>query len=185
MNDGSTLAESSLATFGGGCFWCLDAVFRRIRGVLSVTSGYMGGHVSSPTYRMVCQGDTGHAEVIRISYDPNVVSYQQLLDVFFRIHDPTTLNRQGADVGTQYRSVIFVHNQDQEETARQTIKALMHSREISGRRIVTEVLPAVEFHTAEDYHQNYYANNPAQPYCSLVIDPKVQKVLQSFPLLTS
>lgn len=185
MNDGSTTPKTSLATFGGGCFWCLEAVFRRVRGVLSVTSGYMGGHVSSPTYRMVCQGDTGYAEVIRISYDPDVISYQLLLDVFFHIHDPTTLNRQGADVGTQYRSVIFVHDQNQEETARSTITALSGSSELSGRRIVTQVFPAVEFYPAENYHQNYYANNPAQPYCSLVIDPKVQKFLHSFPMLTS
>jgi peptide-methionine (S)-S-oxide reductase len=185
MNDVSTLPKTLLATFGGGCFWCLDAVFRRVRGVHSVTSGYMGGHVSSPTYRMVCQGDTGHAEVIRISYDPSVITYQQLLDVFFRIHDPTTLNRQEGDVGTQYRSVIFVHDLNQEKTARSTIKDLSDSSALSGRSIVTEVLPAAEFYPAENYHQNYYANNPAQPYCAMVIDPKVQKFLQSFPMLTS
>jgi peptide-methionine (S)-S-oxide reductase len=168
-----------IATLAGGCFWCLEAVYDQLKGVTAVESGYMGGHVSNPTYKQVCGGDTGHAEVVRLTFDPKVVSYGDLLDVFFVIHDPTQLNRQGNDVGTQYRSAIFYHSGDQERAARETIKALVDEG-VYDDRIVTEVTPAVDFYVAEDYHQEYFANNPNQPYCMAVVAPKVVKFRRKF-----
>jgi len=167
------------ATLAGGCFWCLEAVYDEIKGVHSVESGYAGGHMDNPTYRAVCNGDTGHAEVIQVHFDPNVVSYRDLLNVFFAIHDPTTLNRQGADVGTQYRSAIFYHDEEQKKIAEDLIKNL-NAQNIWDKPIVTEVAPLDNFYMAEDYHQEYYARNPYQPYCMAVVAPKVSKFRKHF-----
>ena len=169
-----TGGATQIATLGGGCFWCLEAVYDQLNGVISVESGYSGGHVANPTYRAVCTGSTGHAEVVRITFDPSVVSFREVLEVFFTIHDPTTLNRQGADVGTQYRSVIFTHSPEQEATARQVIQE-MEAAKLWPDPIVTEVTPAVPYYVAEDYHQEYFAHNGGQPYCRVVIAPKVAK----------
>jgi peptide-methionine (S)-S-oxide reductase len=163
-----------IATLGGGCFWCLEAVYDQLKGVEHVESGYAGGHVPNPSYRQVCNGDTGHAEVVQLTFDPQVVSFKDLLDVFFTIHDPTTLNRQGADMGTQYRSVIFYHSPEQQATAQQTIAELSAAK-IWGDPIVTEVAPAPTFYEAEDYHQEYFERNGNQPYCRAVVAPKVAK----------
>jgi peptide-methionine (S)-S-oxide reductase len=163
-----------VATLGGGCFWCLEAVFDDLKGVEDVVSGYAGGEVRNPTYRQVCNGDTGHAEVVQVTFDPAVVSFKEILEVFFTIHDPTTLNRQGADVGTQYRSAIFYHTPEQRTTAQQVIDELNAAR-IWGKPIVTEVTPLETFYPAEDYHQEYFERNGGQPYCQLVIAPKVAK----------
>lgn len=160
------------ATLAGGCFWCLEAVFSELKGVQSVISGFSGGWVPNPSYRQVCDTDTGHAEVVQISFDPQVIRYADLLDIFFTIHDPTTLDRQGNDIGKQYRSAIFYHSPAQEQAARQAIKV---SQAEWKDPIVTELLPFEQFYKAEDYHQGYYENNPLQPYCSLVIAPKVAK----------
>jgi peptide-methionine (S)-S-oxide reductase len=168
-----------LATLAGGCFWCLEAVYKELRGVERVVSGYAGGHVERPTYREVCDGTTGHAEVVQITFDPSLVSYKQLLEVFFTIHDPTTLNRQGADVGTQYRSAVFYHSPEQRETAEQTI-AEMEAARVWDSTIVTEVAPLAEFYPAEDYHQDYFEKNPSQPYCRAVVAPKVSKFRKLF-----
>lgn len=162
------------ATLTGGCFWCLEAVFDEVKGVESVESGYAGGHVQNPTYRAVCNGETGHAEVVQIKFDPSVVSYRDLLNVFFAIHDPTTLNRQGADAGTQYRSAIFYHSPAQKEAAETLVKEL-NEQKIWNNPIVTEVSPLSNFYMAEDYHQEYFARNPYQPYCQAVVTPKVSK----------
>ena len=167
------------ATLAGGCFWCLEAVYDEIKGVHSVESGYAGGHVVNPTYREVCNGDTGHAEVVQVHFDPNVVSYRDLLNVFFAIHDPTTLNRQGADVGTQYRSAIFYHDDEQKKIAEELIKDL-NAQQIWDRPIVTEVTKLDKFYMAEDYHQEYFARNPYQPYCMAVVAPKVSKFRKHF-----
>ena len=167
------------ATLAGGCFWCLEAVFDDIRGVQSVESGYAGGHVDNPSYRAVCNGDTGHAEVIQVHFDPNIVSYRDLSNVFFAIHDPTTFNRQGADVGTQYRSAIFYHNDDQKMTAESLIEEL-NSQKIWDAPIVTQVAPLDKFYMAEDYHQEYFVRNPYQPYCQAVVAPKVSKFRKHF-----
>jgi peptide-methionine (S)-S-oxide reductase len=167
------------ATLAGGCFWCLEAVYDEIKGVHSVESGYAGGHVDNPTYREVCNGDTGHAEVVQVHFDPSVVSYRDLLNVFFAIHDPTTLNRQGADIGTQYRSAIYYHDDEQKETAEELIKEL-NAKDIWGRSIVTEVTRFDKFYVAEDYHQEYFARNPYQPYCQAVVAPKVSKFRKHF-----
>jgi peptide-methionine (S)-S-oxide reductase len=167
------------ATLAGGCFWCLEAVYDEIKGVQGVESGYAGGHMDNPSYRAVCNGDTGHAEVVQVHFDPNVVSYQDLLNVFFAIHDPTTLNRQGADVGTQYRSAIFYHDDEQKKTAEDLIKDL-NAQQIWDRPIVTEVAPLDKFYMAEDYHQEYFARNPYQPYCMAVVSPKVSKFRKHF-----
>lgn len=174
-----TSREHEVAILGGGCFWCLEAVFDQLRGVISVESGYSGGAPPNPSYRQVCNGDTGHAEVVRIAFDPALVSYRDLLDVFFTIHDPTTRNRQGNDVGTQYRSVIFHCSPQQEAQARQAI-ADWNARAVWGAPIVTEIAPAPEFYLAEHYHQEYFANNPAQPYCQAVVAPKVAKFRKHF-----
>lgn len=162
------------ATLAGGCFWCLEAVFDEVKGVLSVESGYANGDVPNPTYRAVCGGDTGYAEAVHIKFDPSVISYRDLLNVFFTIHDPTTLNRQGADVGTQYRSGIYTHSEEQKETAEETIKDFT-SQKVWGSPIVTEVEPLKNFYIAEDYHQEYFARNQFQPYCQVVVAPKVAK----------
>jgi peptide-methionine (S)-S-oxide reductase len=167
------------ATLAGGCFWCLEAVFDELRGVEKVESGYAGGHTINPTYREVCGGATGHAEVVQITFDPQVVSFKELLQVFFTIHDPTTLNRQGADVGTQYRSAIFYDSSEQREVAEQVIAELT-SEKVWDDPIVTEVTQLSEFYQAEEYHRDYYQRNPAQPYCQAVIAPKVTKARKYF-----
>ena len=167
------------ATFAGGCFWCTEAVYAELKGVKSVTSGYIGGQVPNPTYKQVCTGMTGHAEAIEIEYDRQVVPFEKLLEVFFATHDPTTLNRQGADIGTQYRSGIFYHDAEQKRIAEEVIAKLNAARVFPGK-IVTEVTPASTFYPAEDYHQDYFANNPFQPYCQAVAAPKVEKVRKVF-----
>ncbi|MFZ5903042.1 MAG: peptide-methionine (S)-S-oxide reductase MsrA [Chloroflexota bacterium] len=171
--------DHQVATLAGGCFWCLEAVFDEVKGVVSVESGYAGGHVDNPSYRAVCNGDTGHAEVVQVTFDPKIVSYRDLLNVFFAIHDPTTLNRQGADVGTQYRSAVFYHNDEQKRTAEQLIGEL-NAQGIWERPIVTEVTRFDRFYMAEDYHQEYFAKNPYQPYCQAVVAPKVAKFRKHF-----
>jgi len=168
-----------LATLAGGCFWCLEAVFESLKGVQGVKSGYAGGHVSNPTYEQVCTGTTGHAEVVQVTFDPDAISYGQLLEVFFAIHDPTTLNRQGEDVGEQYRSAIFTHSPEQADTARATIEELDREGPWDAP-IVTTVEPLETFYPAERYHDTYFRRNPSQPYCRLVIDPKVRKFRQRF-----
>jgi peptide-methionine (S)-S-oxide reductase len=167
------------AVLGGGCFWCLEAVFQRLVGVERVVSGYTGGDTENPSYRDVCNGDTGHAEVIQVTFDPAITPFEEILDVFFAMHDPTTLNRQGADVGTQYRSAIFYHSPAQQETAKRRI-AELNAAHIWPRPIVTQVVPLERFYQAEDYHQEYFQNNPAQSYCQAVIAPKVSKFRQKF-----
>ena len=167
--------RTETATLAGGCFWCLEAVYDQLRGVTDVVSGYSGGHVTNPTYRMVCDGTTGHAEVVRIEFDPDVISFRDLLEIFFTIHDPTTLNRQGADVGTQYRSAIYYHTPEQQAMAEAVIAALT-AAQVYADPIVTEVTPIGVFYPAEDYHQEYFAKNPYQPYCQAVVAPKVAKV---------
>jgi len=162
------------ATLAGGCFWCLEAVFDEMKGVLSVESGYSNGQIVNPSYRDVCTGETGHAEVVRVTFDPSVISFRDLLHVFFAIHDPTTLNRQGADVGTQYRSAIFYHDAEQKQIAEEVIKDL-NTQKIWDRPLVTEVTHLDNFSIAEDYHQEYFARNPYQPYCQAVVAPKVMK----------
>lgn len=168
-----------LATLAGGCFWCLEAVFESLKGVHSVKSGYAGGHVANPTYEQVCTDTTGHAEVVRVAFDPSVISYKQLLEVFFAIHDPTTLNRQGNDVGSQYRSAIFPHTPEQAATAAETIEELGRDGPWDAP-IVTKVEPLESFYPAEAYHDTYFRRNPSQPYCAVVIDPKVRKFRQRF-----
>ena len=163
-----------VATLAGGCFWCLEAVYDELNGVTDVVSGYSGGRRPNPTYDQVCSGATGHAEVVQVTFDPAVVSFRELLEVFFTIHDPTTLNRQGADVGTQYRSAIFYHSPEQKQTAEQVIDEL-NKAGIWDAPIVTEVTPFTQFYPAEDYHQEYYARNPGQGYCQFVVAPKVAK----------
>jgi peptide-methionine (S)-S-oxide reductase len=167
------------ATLGGGCFWCLEAVFELLEGVERVESGYAGGSAPSPTYEDVCAGTTGHAEVVQVTFDPDVITYGEILQVFFATHDPTTLNRQGPDVGTQYRSAIFYRSEAQKKTAQDLIAELEKSGIFPGA-IVTEVAELTEFHPAEAYHQEYYRNNPNQPYCTFLIDPKVAKFRQKF-----
>lgn len=167
------------AVLGGGCFWCLEAVFQRVKGVQRVTSGYAGGALINPSYTQICTGTTGHAEVVKISFDANIISFEHLLDIFFAIHDPTTLNRQGNDVGTQYRSVIFCQSPEQTQTATAFIEQLNHQQAFS-QAIVTQISEAVPFYAAEAYHQNYFNNHPEQGYCQFVIAPKVRKFEQYF-----
>ncbi|MBC8054425.1 MAG: peptide-methionine (S)-S-oxide reductase MsrA [Sphingobacteriaceae bacterium] len=167
------------ATFGGGCFWCTEAIFQSLKGVSKAISGYMGGLVPNPSYEDVCNGDTGHAEVIQIEYDADVISFEELLLVFFKTHNPTTLNRQGNDIGTQYRSVIFCHHPDQEEKAKKMIDDLTKEL-VFDNPIVTEVSPLSDFYRAEDYHQNYFNQNSGQSYCSFVIQPKLAKFAKTF-----
>jgi peptide-methionine (S)-S-oxide reductase len=173
------MPKQETATLGGGCFWCLEAVYERMAGVLSVTSGYMGGRTENPTYQDVCSGRTGHAEVAQVTFDPDVTTYRDILDVFFTIHDPTTRDRQGNDVGSQYRSVIFTHSEDQRATAAETIREL-NAAGTWNAPIVTEMQPAGTFYPAEDYHQEYFRNNADQPYCAYVVAPKVHKFQQKF-----
>jgi peptide-methionine (S)-S-oxide reductase len=167
------------ATFAGGCFWCLEAAFKRFAGVERVISGYMGGSVSEPTYEQVCSGTTGHAESIRISYNPENISYSELLEIFFEIHDPTTLNRQGNDIGSQYRSAIFYHDEEQHQSA-EAYKRQLESEHVWDKPIVTQIAPATTFWPAEDYHQEYFDNHPSQSYCRVVIAPKVAKLREVF-----
>jgi len=173
------MANEQTAVFGGGCFWCIEAVFNRLTGVKSAISGYMGGHVDNPSYRQVCNGDTGHAEVVQVTFDPSEIGYRDLLDVFFTVHDPTTVNRQGNDVGEQYRSVIYYASPEQEQEAEETITAL-NAAKAFPEPIVTTVEPAAKFYPAEDYHQLYYDNNATQPYCQFVIAPKLHKFEKKF-----
>jgi peptide-methionine (S)-S-oxide reductase len=175
----TTNAQREVATLAGGCFWCLDTIFRDLKGVEKVESGYAGGRSPNPTYRDVCSGLTGHAEVVQITFDPSVVSYRDLLGVFFTIHDPTTLNRQGADVGTQYRSAIFYHSDEQRAAAEEVIEDLTREQ-VWDDPIVTQVAPLTTFYPAEQYHQDYYAQNPDQPYCQVVIAPKVAKFRKKY-----
>jgi peptide-methionine (S)-S-oxide reductase len=178
MND----PKSAVAVFGGGCFWCTEAVFDELRGVKSVVSGYAGGSTKNPSYEEVCGGRTGHAEVIKIEFDPDEIAFKDLLTVFFATHDPTTLNRQGNDVGTQYRSAIFYANEEQKREAEAFIKELNDSKSF-GKPVVTTLEPLGEFYEAEDYHQKYYANNPYQPYCQYMIPPKLNKLHKQFGAL--
>ncbi len=172
-------SKISVATFGGGCFWCVEAVFENVRGVTDVVSGYEGGKTKKPTYEQVCTGRTGHAEVCQITFDPKVVSFEELLEVFWKTHDPTTLNQQGADRGTQYRSVVFYHDEEQKASAEKYKKKLDESGAFRNK-IVTEISPTSEFYVAEKYHQDYYRNNPGQGYCAAVVRPKVEKFKQVF-----
>jgi peptide-methionine (S)-S-oxide reductase len=177
MSNGAVRTE--VATLGGGCFWCLEAVFEQLDGVSSVVSGYSGGHMDNPSYKAVCSGVTGHAEVVQVTFYPDVLSYADLLRVFFVIHDPTTLNRQGADVGTQYRSAIYFHTPEQERVARQVV-AEVEQAKLWDDSIVTEIAPFKAFYPAEAYHQGYFRNNPDQGYCRVVIAPKVAKFRKAF-----
>ncbi|HXJ80528.1 MAG TPA: peptide-methionine (S)-S-oxide reductase MsrA [Candidatus Methylomirabilis sp.] len=163
------------ATLAGGCFWCLEAAYLELKGIERVDSGYAGGHVPKPTYEQVCTGDTGHAEVVQITFDPSVITYREVLEVFFTIHDPTTLNRQGADVGTQYRSAIFYHSPEQKATA-EAVMAELETERVWNDRIVTQLVPYELFYPAEEYHRDYYRRNPNQGYCRIVIAPKVSKL---------
>jgi len=176
MLDQSKLEQ---ATFGGGCFWCTEAVFNELRGVKKVVSGYSGGQTADPTYEQVCSGRTGHAEVVQITFDPAEVTYPELLEVFFKTHDPTTMNRQGHDSGTQYRSVIFYHDDSQHEAARESIEQIGQSGVLRSP-VVTQLVPLEKFYPAEDYHQNYFARNPGQGYCAAIIRPKVDKFRAAF-----
>ena len=173
------MANEQAAIFGGGCFWCIEAVFQRLTGVSHVESGYMGGHVDNPTYRQVCDGDTGHVEVVRVTFDPDQINYRELLAVFFAVHDPTALNRQGNDAGEQYRSVIFYTDEEQQRIAEDVIAEMTAGKEFS-EPIVTAVEPASTFYVAEGYHQNYYNENSRQPYCMFVISPKLAKLEKKF-----
>ncbi len=173
------MAEREVATLAGGCFWCLEAAFVELRGVEQVQSGYTGGHVANPSYELVCTGSTGHAEAVQVTFDPLTISFSDLLHVFFTIHDPTTPNRQGADVGTQYRSAIFYHSPEQQQVAEDVMAELAEQRVWDGP-IVTTLQPVEAFYPAEAYHKNYYARNPNQPYCQVVIAPKVAKVRQKY-----
>lgn len=181
MNGSSHQAPGAreVATLGGGCFWCLEAVYDEVKGVTDVVSGYAGGAMRNPTYEQVCGGRTGHAEVVQVTFDPAVINYREILEIFFTIHDPTTLNRQGNDVGTQYRSVIFYHSPEQQAVAQQVIQEF-NKADLWGRPLVTEVTPAPAFYAAEEYHQEYFARNPYQGYCRVVIAPKVAKFRQKY-----
>ena len=177
--DTNQQSNQAMATLAGGCFWCLEAVYQQLRGVKKVVSGYSGGSLANPSYKLVCTGTTGHAEAVQITYDPQELSYREILEVFFTIHDPTTLNRQGADVGTQYRSAIFYHNSEQKEIAKQVMNEITTQR-IYDHPLVTELKPLDVFYPAEDYHQNYYQDNSYQPYCQFVISPKVAKFRKKY-----
>ncbi len=179
MSQAKHQSGKEIATLAGGCFWCLEAVYDKLEGVQSVESGYMGGHTPNPTYRDVCGGDTGHAEVVQITFDPETLSFRDVLEVFFVIHDPTTLNRQGNDAGTQYRSSIFYHSSRQKAEAEEIIAALSAEKAFPSA-IVTEIVPAVQFHLAEKYHQEYFENNPNQSYCQYVVAPKLAKFRAKF-----
>ena len=175
-----SMEKVDTATLATGCFWCTEAIFEQLNGVLQVVSGYSGGHLKNPTYKQVCSGETGHAESVQIQYEPDKISFDELLEVFFQVHDPTTLNRQGADVGTHYRSAIFYHNEDQKKKA-EYYKAELNKSGAFKNPIVTEISPVSEFYTAEDYHQEYYENNKnSNPYCAVVIRPKLEKFQKVF-----
>lgn len=173
------MAQLETTTLGGGCFWCLEAVYNEMEGLVSVKSGYMGGDKPNPSYKEVCTGRSGHVEVVQIAFDPAITSFREILEVFFTIHDPTTRDRQGNDVGTQYRSMIFYHSEEQRATAEQVIREFEAAKIWPGR-IVTELRPAQTFYVAEDYHQRYYENNSEQPYCAFVVNPKVRKFREKF-----
>jgi peptide-methionine (S)-S-oxide reductase len=173
------MSQSERATLGAGCFWCVEAIFQQLQGVQQVVSGYAGGAVENPTYQQVCTGTTGHAEAVQITFDPQVIAYADLLEVFWRTHDPTTLNQQGADMGTQYRSAIFYHTPEQQALAEQSKRAIARSG-LWPNPIVTEITPFTNFYAAEPYHQNYFRLNPHQPYCRAVIDPKVRKFQKTY-----
>jgi peptide-methionine (S)-S-oxide reductase len=175
--DAKSQSRFEKATIGGGCFWCTEATFEQIEGVEKVESGYSGGTLPEPSYEQVCSGTTGHAEVVQITFDPEKISFKEILEIFFAMHDPTTLNRQGADVGTQYRSVILYHNAEQKEIAEQTIR---ETQAETGKKIVTQLVPYETFYKAEDYHQSYYQQNSRQPYCQMVITPKMIKLRQHY-----
>ncbi len=179
MKQTENTPQIAYATLGGGCFWCIEAVFSKAKGVRSAVSGYSGGHTDNPTYEQVTTGTTGHAEVVQVAYDPEAISYTQLLEVFFRIHDPTTPNRQGADVGPQYRSIVFYHDEKQKETAEAVIERI-NQEGIWDNPVVTEVSPLETFYRAEEYHQNFFKKNPDQAYCQMVILPKVKKFKKLF-----
>jgi len=172
-------AEREVTTLGGGCFWCLEAVYDDMRGVVSVESGYMGGRAPNPTYQDVCTGASGHIEVVQVTFDPSVITFRQILEVFFAIHDPTSRDRQGNDAGEQYRSIIFYHSEEQRQTAESMI-AELEGESVYSRDIVTELRAAAPFYVAEDYHQEYFQNNPNQPYCSYVVSPKLKKFREKF-----
>jgi peptide-methionine (S)-S-oxide reductase len=179
QNNAMVTQSLDTATLGAGCFWCVEAVFEQLKGVQSVVSGFAGGHVRNPSYREVCTGETGHAEVCQVVYDPSIISFRELLKVYWEIHDPTTLNRQGGDVGTQYRSVIYFHSKDQENQALE-LKNKLNAAGIWENPVITEIAPFTEFYKAEDYHQEYYVQNMSQPYCNVVITPKVEKFRKLF-----
>lgn len=179
MTQAASSGQKETATFGNGCFWCTEAIFKSLKGVETVESGYSGGKIKNPTYREVCSGLTGHAEVIQITFDPSVITYDELLEVFWETHDPTTPNRQGADVGTQYRSAVFYHSDKQKEAA-EKYKAELNKQNVYNKPVVTEITPFDKFYKAEDYHQNYYANNPTQGYCQMIIVPKLEKFRKVF-----
>jgi peptide-methionine (S)-S-oxide reductase len=175
----SSTSRIEVATIGGGCFWCTEAVFKQLKGVMKVESGYSGGNVANPTYEQVTTGRTGHAEVVQITFNPSIISFQEILEIFFELHDPTTLNQQGNDVGTQYRSIILFHSEAQEQVARQLI-AEMEDAHIYDKPIVTQIEPFTKFYQAEDYHRDYYQRNPQQSYCRFVIAPKLVKLRSKF-----
>jgi len=175
----SNLPALDTATLGGGCFWCLEAVYSELNGILKVESGYAGGQVKNPTYEEVCSDETGHAEVVQVTYDPAIISYREILQVFFSIHDPTTLDRQGHDVGSQYRSVIFYHDDHQKHVVQEVMQEIEKAKIWNGK-LVTQLVPYVEFFKAEEYHQNYFKNNPYQPYCQVVVAPKVAKFRKQY-----
>lgn len=179
LYSGRSMGKQEIATLGGGCFWCLEAVYDRMQGVTSVESGYMGGKVADPSYEAVCTGATGHVEVVQVTFETDLTSFQDVLEVFFTIHDPTTRDRQGNDVGPQYRSAIFYHSDQQRSTAEQTVREF-DAAGIWPGSIVTEIRPAEEFYRAEDYHQEYFQNHPRQPYCTFVVAPKVRKFREKF-----
>lgn len=170
---------SETATLGGGCFWCVEAVFDEAIGVISVESGYMGGQTRNPTYKEVCSGHSGHVEVVQVTFDPGVISFRELLEIFFTVHDPTTRDRQGNDVGTQYRSVVFYHSEEQKKTTEEVIRELS-AEQIWPHPFVTAIEAATEFYIAEDYHQEYFRTNPSQPYCRVIVEPKVRKFREKF-----
>lgn len=172
-SNASSMTE--IAVFAGGCFWCTEAVFSELKGVTEVVPGYTGGNIPDPSYEQVCTGRTGHAEAVRVTFDPSVISYKDLLEIFLSTHDPTSLNRQGADVGTQYRSAVFYATEEQRRAAEETIRELAEGRVFDGKKIVTEVAPLREFYAAEDYHRDYFKRNPSQGYCRAVISPKMAK----------
>jgi peptide-methionine (S)-S-oxide reductase len=171
--------QFEVATLGGGCFWCLEAIYNELKGIIKVESGYAGGIVPNPTYNQVCTGKTGHVEVIQITYHPNIITFKEILQIFFTMHDPTTLNRQGNDVGTQYRSIIFYHDENQKQTAEQVINEIIQEK-IWNNPIVTQIEPYNLFYKAEDYHQEYYKKNPKQSYCRIIIAPKISKLRKQY-----